>query len=355
MPPRAKDSSLIERIKWRFSRSRSVAVAHERAQDASRAYKAEYERTSNTMPSPGYWLTTRVPLLWMIFPQNEEPPDMLRIRISRFRFEWLLQISVIPGFGYIFGRRDIITGCRHILAALCALLLAVVLYKTYIADALLCGILVMSIISGCVAINSIRPPEYYRSNDIFLLRYAFGTIVGPFITLFLCYQILTTCFVGPGLILAGNLVMPPPNAISRNDSLLLWNGNPFNDNTFSRGSIIVERMIDNQRSSGIIVGIPGDRVQVFPNGEMYLNGKALNITIQNLNMKTVKNSIQSYPDRIIPHGEFLVHRVIGDDYDHVRTPGTVSLDYVNRYFINGKVIAVTNPPAHRKIIRSYHQ
>lgn len=321
MPPRAKDSSLSERFQWKWSRMRTVAVINDRINAPARFTTDRLRYTKNGAQISWSWLS--------------------------LRNLWLLLISIIPGFGYIYGKKDSAIGARYFIAALGALLLAIITYKTYLADILLWTIAVMSVISIYSATDAIAP-QMSRKEAHILSRAGISLFV---------ISVVSTAVIVCAMALTGSVSMirflgqQPLNVIRQNDTLLLWNSSfPC------RGDIV----FDNIGGIGIVVGIPGDRVQIHPDGEAYLNNLVLEMPEHNPDMPTEENSILSFGDRTIPHGELLVSQIVPQtimgNYNYLSNLREISsLVYIQRVNIYGRVVAVINPPAHRKIIRRDNQ
>ncbi|MGF1524102.1 MAG: signal peptidase I [Leptolyngbyaceae cyanobacterium] len=123
------------------------------------------------------------------------------------------------------------------------------------------------------------------------------------------------------------------------DSKVLVNNTRFWFDTPQRGDVVV---FDSGYRAGLlerekvrltkrVVGLPGERIEVTPEGQVYIDG-------QRLQEAYVLSAIQAYPQTAIPEGHYFV---LGDNRNNShdsRVLGAIAADR-----IEGKVVAVVWP------------
>ncbi|MEN6371458.1 MAG: S26 family signal peptidase [Armatimonadota bacterium] len=336
IPPRAKNRTIGQRIRWMLENRQMSSVAKEKARNANKDISSNIEiiRSSERSSLRTFWSDLR--MAW----------NNMKIAWSwvTLRNLWLLMISIIPGFGYIFCRRNRLTGLYCFGGSIAALLIALALYKTFIADILVLGIAAASIISISVAADSIAQSSRDTASRRFS-RIGITLIVISFICT--SYMMISYIPVFP-ISQANVLAQPLTNAVTSGDSVILWNGD------LKRSDVIVGRMVSNLPGIGVVTGLPGDRVQILNDGTVCINEKPVQTPGFDQRYPADPNSVQYYSDKIIPNDEILVTQTIRVRIGRNGLTSVSGMGYVKSENIRGRVVAIAWPPSHRKLIRVGH-
>ncbi len=232
MPPRASDRSFWQRMTWPITTSRAWIRTGEDLRRL-RGRIAEMQTCA--------WLAS--PFSWM-----------------GFREFGLILLSVIPGLGHIYVRGDRRTGMCMLLGAAAALALAVLLYKTVLADLLVGGVIALSMFSVCVAVDGFRPmgqDEVRFINRVGVGSWVLAAYVGTFWLLMLA--------VRPHFMMVNVRVQAPGSGVESGDRLLLRT-----DAVYHHGDVVAGTGANWTPNVGPVLGVPGDTIRLTD--RVYVNG-----------------------------------------------------------------------------------
>ncbi len=237
MPPRAKNRTVRQRVRWWLDANIHLGLRLEAVRCRRDLLRGVFRGSLQDTRARWSWLSLRGLGLFLI--------------------------SVIPGFGYIFARRDKRTGFRHLLACALALGLAMALIRTPVADGLVYGVLAASVISMTVAAESLFPAFI---SDESRVRMRLGAALMS-ISLLMGGYFLLQMAVYPALSTAAIMHNPATNLVAEGDVLLLWGRGAID-----RGDLIIGNAPGREAGLGIVVGVAGDRVRIARDGRVSVNG-----------------------------------------------------------------------------------
>lgn len=290
-PPRAKDRTLYERLRWSIASSSGWTFARERLARAADV-------------TTGGW------------------PGCRNIGLTL--------LSVIPGFGHFCVTGNRLLGLQILLGSLAAVVLAALLYRTRLADALALGVVGASIYSVWAAICEISAR----------LRRGTGQPVPQFAILMLVIAAYFGSYTVGAVALRDTIwaerIAGEPNvaALSRGDTLLVRRMA-----SYSRGDIVISA---SGTLAGAIVGIPGDFIEVRDG--IYVNGIRTNILLPNIDwIEPGRHFLRLHEDHY-----WIMPVVQGDAQVPAHT--LISTGTIGGPGIRGRAIAIVAPPHRRQLL-----
>jgi len=316
VPPRAKDRTIEQRLRWSVSRIPGCSRMIRRFEEAF-PHRSE-EAPAATCPAP----SAPFPRLPM-------------------RSVGLVLLAVIPGFGHIFVLHRDRQGLAMFALSLVWLGLAAAVYWTLIADLLVFSVIVLSMVSVGVTMDTLRrrselPLQRQDRQIAFVCLMVLATYLGGYATTRVALSPVVQIYT-----IQGNM---PTGAVSDGDTVLVWRlGNP------TRGDIVIGSHTEERLVIGPVVGMPGDRVSI--NGGLQVNGRAVGLTLPPLAEEY--DAPRAYPDADGEPVEVGVGQywVAPSAYAAPNAEWILNEGLVQSEDILGRVLAVVGPPAHRRIAR----
>lgn len=310
LPPRAKNRTVAERIQWSVGGFPGCAAV-------SRGV-ARLRVSAISHLSLGHW-------------------PMLRMRSVR-----TILVSVVPGFGHLFVLRRRSTGLMMLAGSAVSLIIAAILYRTPLADVLVFGFLGLSMFSVCSVVSYIRGTPGSVEGQ---LRDSIG-IGLVVLSIYLGTYFLLMLALSPVMGVVQVVLEVPAAGISRGDALLVWRrGAP------ARGETVVGTIYWQNAAVlilGPVLGVPGDRITI--SDRLYINGRPVTVALPPL----ADNEGHRRPYTQAESAEYVLRAGESWVLPNLRpAPGTDALlrvGIIRRADIQGRVVAVTSPPAHRKLL-----
>lgn len=255
----------------------------------------------------------------------------------------LILASSIPGFGHAFLLNQRLTGLSIFLASVLSLATAIILYRSPISDMLVWSVLAASVLSMCDSIYRLRGHieqlrrRYYSYIGICLLVISLYT--GTYTVLRIALDPIVTVVTVIDRIPAG--------VVSRNDKLLL-----SRLGSVMRGDLIVGTITGQNIQAQFIrpvIGMPGDQIVV--SDRLYVNGRPVQADLPLLaenHGEPRPYTEQERAELTLRAGEYWVV----PNFNYVPDTATlVRVGKIRRTDIRGRVVAITSPLEHRRILR----
>jgi signal peptidase I len=244
---------------------------------------------------------------------------------------------MIPGFGQAFVCRDWATGCTAFLSSLAMLLIALLGYRTRIADIMVLGILGLSVWSVSTTVIRLREnipgSRILQSQRVGLILIVVAGYFGTFTLLFTATSVWfsiaqITMDTWSRSIRVGDTVI-----IRRTDHL-------------ERGDIIIGRSFDDFRTivSGPIIGVPGDRISIRK--YIYVNDQPTLTPVPQPMQSAYQDLPIDYQTITLEADQYWIVPVINQNADNLNFD--LYMGIVSRQFIWGKATHIINPPSRRQ-------
>ncbi len=305
VPPRAKDRSFGQRIQWSLASTPGVVRA-------------------------GQWI------------------DGLRLRLGMGLGAWawvtpqalcLIIQSVVPGFGHTFMLRRRAAGVGMFAIGLVSLVLAAVLYRTYIADFLAAGVTLLSMVSVVATVDTLRGGSRDPERRLYSLLGITLLVAGMYAG---CYAALSVTLFRTVTVVAH----VPRTTIRRGDALLIWS-----HGSIGAGDIAVGVTHFNNTAApaiGRLIAEPGDTVAI--GDRLYVNGNPRPAWLPPLGQQygaPRRYSMAEYAERRLKADEFW----IVPNLNLVPSPqALLQAGTIRRSEIWGRVVAIVGPPARRAVV-----
>ena len=307
LPPRGRDRSFWDKLRWSIGTSPRWMSASGRL----RSFRVG-------MPRAGVNIRASNPVAWL-----------------GLREMGLLLLSVIPGFGHLYVRREARLGHSLSLSALAALGAAVLVYKTPAADMLVAGVIVLSMLSVYVAVDKLMPVGTAEARQ--MNRVAVGLFI---LASYLGSYWLAVMALRPVAMMANIQAQPAGRILASGDRLLLWR-----HTTYRRGDIVAGTGGTGTPNAGPIVGMPGDRIEV--RDRVYVNGAPTDIVIPTAPARDQEATAVSSVEVTLGKDEYWIMPVVHGD-------GNLQLvaeaGVVQRADIWGRAVLIMGPPTRRSIV-----
>lgn len=306
MPPRARDRNALGRLSWRITNS-----------DGWKNLRTGLSSIRVNIPRPA-------------------PRTRPRFRVGfNLRQIGCTIASIIPGMGHVLAMRKAGTGFIILLSSFLSLLLALVLYKTVLSDYLVIGVIGLSAFSVATTIDAQwKVTSKTRSRS---LRHI--GIVLVVVSLYLGTYVAVRSAMMPQITFV-NVTMNISNTnIVARDQLLIRKMDRYYP-----GDIVMNNVAMYEAygvAAGPVLGVPGDKVELLD--QVYINGRPKGI-LTNINPS-------SYVSKILSSDEYFVMPMFAEGELVADGPTILQAGSVRSSDIHGRVVAVTNPPAHRKLYR----
>lgn len=303
LPPRAKDRSRWERLTWPLTNSPTWAGIR------LRVGSTQVRRPTIRWPTivPGFSL----------------------------REAGLALLSVIPGLGHIYVCRIPRMGRLLLLGTLAALAAAVLLYRTPLADALVYGIIVLSMFSVWATVDRLwlqRTETLQRSRQ----RLGIALMV---VAAYLGTYTVARIAVSPVLTVVTITGQLRTEAAARGDVLVIRRTEGLR-----RGDFVVGGSTwagENTLIAGPIVGLPGDRVELRE--RVYVNGVPTSI----LTPAAPNTSYGPVATTLGPGQYWVLPTVFWDQYD---AGAFLNAGLIAHSDIWGRAVATIDPPSRRRLM-----
>jgi len=302
-PPRARDRSFWQRVRWSLTTSAGFTRAVGRLQALRRSLSnVEFRRRLSAAR-----------------------PQVNLHEIG------LLLLSVIPGLGHVYVVGDVRRGRRILLGSLGALVLAMVAYRTILADVLVYGIIALSMF--CVFVVADRLREIRGEEAQFVRRVGIALLV---LAVYLGSYVLLRSALSSRMMVVRIEAEPWSEVVSAGDSLLLTR-----HDIYRRGDIVAgagywqHYQVPNV---GPIIGVPGDRIEVAD--RVYVNGMPTGARPRH---------VESSPSAEVTLAEDEYWLMPGLNINQVVNREMVaSAGVIQDYNVWGRAVAVVGPPGHRR-------
>lgn len=247
-------------------------------------------------------------------------------------------LAMIPGVGAMYAGKNRL-GRQIFALSVASVVLAVLTFRTPLADLLAYGVLGMSVWSVYTAIEAMRRK---RGSHIGQMQ-RLGIIMLVVCAYFSVYTVARLA-VDPYYAIVRIAVTPEVLPLSAGDNLLLRrNVVPH------RGDIVIGNLSagdETVTSLGPIIGLPGDRITV--SDRIYVNGVPSEVVLPAPNIEDEGRThiTESFVD--LGPNQYWMMPVLGGnarDVVAIAAAGTV-----NRNDVWGKVTAVLGPPSHRRLV-----
>lgn len=252
-----------------------------------------------------------------------------------FREMGLILLSVIPGFGHLYVRREAWLGRSLFLSALAALVAALFVYKTPAADMLVAGVIMLSMLSVYVAVDKLMPTgtaEARRMNRVAVGLFILASYLGSYW--------LAVMALRPVAMMAIIQARPAGRILATGDRLLLWR-----HTTYRRGDIVAGTGGTGTPNAGPILGVHGDRIEV--RDRVYVNGLPTDIVIPSAPARDQEETAVSSVELTLGKDEYWIMPVVqvAGQRQLVAEAGVVQ-----RADIWGRAVLIMGPPARRSIV-----
>lgn len=302
IPPRAKDRSVWERMKWSVTTNSSYMEVARRFRGFGGSVSSIQLRTP------------RVYAPWLGFREMGQ-----------------ILLSAIPGLGHIRVLGDLRTGLWMFFGSMAAILLGAVAYKTPLADILLFSVIAASMYSMYLVVDRLRP---LRSGDQaqYMGRIAIACFV--FASYVMAYWGLRMA-VNPWAMIVRVINQPPTSVVMRGDSVLLGR-----HQVIRRGDVAVGISYwqgNEIPALGSVLGMPGDRIRLAE--QVYVNDVPTGIALvldQSYELTLKENQYWIMP----------IVRVL----NRQAAQQLAEAGIVRQADVWGRGIAITGPPSHRKLL-----
>lgn len=325
MPPRARDRTLRQRLRYTLEsgglmprRPAGGAAANDSAQAG---WKRFAPRLIRRVP---FSLSFGGSLGWL-----------------NLRNLGQLLIAAIPGFGHWFVLGRPAVGKVIFLSCTAALLLAALFYRSELSNILVYGVQLASAVSVYSVMShlvSIGAPRLSRA------RLAIGTgllVAALYLGAYHGVILALSPFMQPVRVLQG----AQGSIVGAGDTALLWRRGDI-----SRGDVIVAWVSYNGdfQNIGVVLGVPGDLVTI--SDRLYINEMPVAVELPMLrdgDNKRYWYSASNRVDYVLKPDEYWIVPDLNPalDIETLLREGTVRRDG-----IEGRIVAVINPPARRGLV-----
>ena len=296
MPPRRKDRSFIERLRWSIRESRVWAGARSGI---------------NAAGTPAHGASI---------------PDWLGVREVV-----MIVLSVVPGLGHIFGNCDRRRGIQLLVATILAVGLGCLLIRTALSDILACAVVCLSAYSTAAIFDSVWTRKVSDQSRL-LARLGISLMI---ISVYASGYMATRLVDNPVFTVVNVLAEDTNRYIAAGDTVLLRRADIFRRGDFIVGTSAAGSVL----MAGPVIGVPGDTVTV--SNHIYVNGAPTGVT-SGLPISELFGTVQ------LTAGQYWVlPAYINHNADNPRQD-LADAGVVMRDSIVGRGIAVTGPPNHRK-------
>jgi hypothetical protein len=307
LPPRGRDRSFWQKLRWSIGRSPGWMSASGRL----RSFRVGMTQTRDTMRASS-------PLGWI-----------------GLREVGLLLQSVVPGFGHQYVLGDARIGRVLSLSAVIALGAAVLVYRTPLADMLVAGVIMLSMYSVYVAVDKIMPTG--REGARQMNRIAVGLLI---LATYLGTYWLLVMALYPLAMMVDIQAQPAGRTLVAGDRLLLWR-----HTTYRRGDIVAGTGVTGMPNAGRILGMPGDCIEA--RDRVYVNGVPTDIVIPYVPPHDQEVPAVSVGEVTLGKDEYWVMPVV-EAAGNLQTVAETGV--VLRADIWGRAVLIMNPPYRRSIV-----
>ncbi|MCE5321697.1 hypothetical protein LLG46_00110 [bacterium] len=312
MPPRAKDRTLGQKVGMTLENVRGFGMLRRDLERSSQRAKFVLERLSCQRT----WLTPKT--------------------------FGLILLSAVPGIAhiYIVGRK--LTGLQLLTISMVLVVLTVTFIRSSVSGWFMYCLLALSMFSMSAAICTLRPGRRDISNRSYV-----WIGIGLIVFCLYCgnYWVLRIA-AAPFMRVMTVVAEPYSTDLKRGDTLLLWSAG-----NMKRGDTVVGLVRWNDYhvlSIGQLVGSPGDRIEI--GSKVRVNGQIAHVRlppIAGAHGEALAPSSYNKCAKALAKNEYWIvpNFNYAPSVRDILDAGTIS-----RSNILGRVIAITGPPEHRKII-----
>jgi hypothetical protein len=225
-----------------------------------------------------------------------------------------------------------------LLASLAALGVAVLAYRTPLADILVYGVLGLSVSSVYIAIYTMRGQRGSASGQ---QMQRLGIILLVIAVYFSLYTIARLA-INPYVTIARIATAPVTVPIDAGDSLLVRRNVPL-----ERGDVIIGTLRIGYvygANIGPIIGLPGDKITF--SDRIYVNGVPVAVDLPHRRPQDMEPTLPAMAETILGADEYWIMPMFEGNPPDLGTIGTTGV--VQRNDILGRVVAVIGPPSHRR-------
>ncbi len=253
----------------------------------------------------------------------------------------LVVLSVVPGFSHLFVLGRSAVGMAIFLASAAALVLAAVLYRSPLSNLLVYGVILASAFSVfCTAARIATAGA--RREAVPRLQLGVGLMVAAF---YLALYNAAIVALDPVVQVLRVLQHVPAIGVRAGDSVALWKRGDILRGDLVAVWIHYERDVLNMLR---IYGVPGDTVEIS-DGQLYINAKPVEARLPSLYthdgipapgaLSPAKHTLRRDQYFVIPNFDQI------PSFRELLETGTV-----NEADIVGRVVAIVNPPEHRRLV-----
>lgn len=257
-----------------------------------------------------------------------------RVTLRQLR---LLLSSVVPGLGHWLVLRDRLIGRTMLIASLAALAIALVSYRTYLADTLVYAVAALSAYSvyaaACALWERGMSEVASRSFRLGVALMVVAAYVGGYAAL--------RWAASPAVVVLRLRLNAPVAGLAPRDTVLVWR----RMREISRGDIVVANLSDYfARTVGPVWGLPGDRIEV--RDKVFVNGVPIGGVLPTQPYAGQEAWQPGGGEYVLKRDEYWVMPAEYHMHGYGQMP--VNAGVVTRSAIMGRVIAIVGPPSHRR-------